>query len=295
MLGKQAWRISQQPSSLLSQLMKGLYYPQGDFWQAGKGSRPSWGWQSIVLGRDSITPQVMWAVGNGQSILIREDKWLRSGIIGGPAARNEPHKVEALIEHRDGKWKESMLRTMFDDQRVKEILETPIGLPSTADKRVWMNNKSGDYSVKSGYIHIRNQTANTLHTTTSSSHQTKPDLWKFIWQSNTLPRVKQFLWNACQNALPIVENLHKRRIVHDPICPICKKEAETTEHALMLCPWTIQLWRASPLQVKISMIGLTRVDEWIRSQKEDPNRDRDINLIATAMWCIWKDRNRFVF
>jgi len=53
---------------------------------------------------------------------------------------------------------------MFDDQRVKEILETPIGLPSTADKRVWMGNKSGDYSVKSGYIHTRNQTTNTLHT-----------------------------------------------------------------------------------------------------------------------------------
>lgn len=157
-----------------------------------------------------------------------------------------------------------MLRTMFNDHRVKEILETPIGLPSTTDKRVWMSNKSGDYSVKSGYIYNRNQIANTLNTTASSSHQTKPDLWNFIWQSNTLPRVKQFLWNACQNAIPTVENLHRRRIVHDPLCPICKKEAETTEHALLLCPWTIQLWRASP-------------------------------LIATAMWCIWKDRNRFVF
>lgn len=41
MLSKQAWRISQQPSSLLSQLLKGLYYPQGDFWNAGKGSRLS--------------------------------------------------------------------------------------------------------------------------------------------------------------------------------------------------------------------------------------------------------------
>lgn len=44
MLGKQAWRISQHPTSLLSQTMKGLYYPQGDFWKVGKGSRPSWGW-----------------------------------------------------------------------------------------------------------------------------------------------------------------------------------------------------------------------------------------------------------
>lgn len=79
MLSKQAWRISQQPSSLLSQLLNGLYYPQGDFWKAGKGSKPSWGWQSIVVGRDLIAPQVMWAMGNGQTISIREDKWLRSG------------------------------------------------------------------------------------------------------------------------------------------------------------------------------------------------------------------------
>lgn len=32
----------------------------------------------------------------------------------------------------------------------------------------------------------------------------------------------------------------------DPLCPICKKEAETTEHALLLCPWTTELWRMSP-------------------------------------------------
>ncbi|XP_018715984.1 uncharacterized mitochondrial protein AtMg00310-like [Eucalyptus grandis] len=44
MLGKQAWRISQQPQSLLSQFMKGLYYPKCEFWNAGIGSRPSWGW-----------------------------------------------------------------------------------------------------------------------------------------------------------------------------------------------------------------------------------------------------------
>lgn len=144
-LGKQAWRISQQLSSLLSQLMKGLYYPQSDFWKAGKWSRPSWGWQSIVLGRDSIAPQVMWTVGNGQNISIREDKWLKSGTIGGPATRDEPEKVGALIAQRDGKWNEELLRLLFDDQIVKEILETPIGLPSTADKMVWMSNKSGVY------------------------------------------------------------------------------------------------------------------------------------------------------
>jgi len=135
MLGKQAWRISQQPTSLLSQLMKGLYYPQCDFWKAGKCSRPSWGWQSIVLGRDSIAPQFTWSVGNGQTISIREDKWLKSELIGGPTTRNEPEKVGALIEQGDGKWNEIMVRLLFDDQRVREIPATPYGIPTAEDKK----------------------------------------------------------------------------------------------------------------------------------------------------------------
>lgn len=170
---------------------------------------------------------------------------------------NEPEKVGALIEQRDGKWNEAMVRSLFDDQRVKKILATPIGLPSTVDKMMWINNKSGVYSVKSGYFTTRNQAANPQTTIASSSHQTKPDLWKFIWKSKTLPRVKQFFWNACHNALPTVDNLHRRRIVPDPLWPICKKEAETIEHALLLCPWTVQIWRARPF-----------------------------DLIATTVWCI---------
>lgn len=77
MLGKQAWRLGQNSTSLWSSLFKGLYYPETDFWHAAKGPRPSWGWQSLVYGRNSIAPQVMWKVGDGSKIKIREDKWLQ--------------------------------------------------------------------------------------------------------------------------------------------------------------------------------------------------------------------------
>jgi len=109
MLGKQAWRISQKPHSLLSKLMKGLYHPHCEFWQAGNGSRPSWGWRSVIVGRNSIAPYVIWSISNGQKISIREDKWLKSGLIGGPTTRDEPEKVSALIQRGNGMWNETLL------------------------------------------------------------------------------------------------------------------------------------------------------------------------------------------
>ena len=60
MLGKQAWHMSNSPNSLRSILFIGLYFPHRDFWHAKKGQRPSWGWQSLILGRDSISPHVLW-------------------------------------------------------------------------------------------------------------------------------------------------------------------------------------------------------------------------------------------
>lgn len=98
MLGKQAWRLHNDPNSLCSQVFKGLYFPSKPFHLADKGSRPSWGWQSILLGRENVLPNVRWSVGNGERIRIREDRWLSMGIIHGPAAREEPTMLANLID-----------------------------------------------------------------------------------------------------------------------------------------------------------------------------------------------------
>jgi len=66
------------------------------------------------------------------------------------APSNEPLQVSDLMDIEVGKWKESLLKTMFDKQMVTQILVIPIGLPTTKDKLVGANNKSGTYIVKSG-------------------------------------------------------------------------------------------------------------------------------------------------
>lgn len=173
----------------------------------------------------------MFSVRSGKAISIREDKWLKSGPIGGSATSGEPSHVAELINQETATWNEPLIRSLFDDQRVREILATPIELPTEEDRMVWVKNKKGTYTVKSGYYSNRDNTPNKHVTAENSSHpaaaatssyQPKPALWKFIWQSEILPKVKHFLWNACQNAIPTMDNLHKRKIVPNPLCPLCK-------------------------------------------------------------------------
>jgi len=90
LLGKQAWRMVKNPDVLWSKLLKGLYFCRNDFWYADKGFKPSWGWKSLLLGRETIVESVRWSIENGENVNIRTDRWLKRGLIGGPANKNDP-------------------------------------------------------------------------------------------------------------------------------------------------------------------------------------------------------------
>ncbi|KAG6640000.1 hypothetical protein CIPAW_10G141100 [Carya illinoinensis] len=48
--------------------------------------------------------------------------------------------------------------------------------------------------------------------------------------------VQYFIWRACHESLPTKSNLVLRKVVEDPLCPICQRDKETTIHALWTCP-----------------------------------------------------------
>lgn len=103
MLTKTAWRLQNEQDSIWSRVMKGLYYPRGEFMEENKVARPSWAWASILIGRDMLKENGVWRVGKGNIIKTLKDAWI-PGVSGnrlrieGRAVENENITVEQLIE-----------------------------------------------------------------------------------------------------------------------------------------------------------------------------------------------------
>ncbi len=91
------------------------------------------------------------------------------------------------------------------------------------------------YKIRKGLI------SNTSSATTS--HQIDPGIWNLIWKTKCLPKVQNFMYRACQNAVAVRMNLAKKGTKINSSCPLCSY-AETVEHMLLQCEWTHLVWFA---------------------------------------------------
>ena len=86
MMAKQVWRLLEDKNSLFHVFFKENLFPNGNIFSAKEGSG-SFAWKSILKGREVIQKGAKWRVGNGENILIYQDRWLPapSSLIFNPA------------------------------------------------------------------------------------------------------------------------------------------------------------------------------------------------------------------
>ncbi|XP_072087291.1 uncharacterized protein [Arachis hypogaea] len=99
-------------------------------------------------------------------------------------------------------WNISELRKYFDGDAVGKIIRTPVSVIGIEDKLSWPLKPDGKYTIKTGYHATRKEQHLDNNNSPSTSDDFK-DLWRDIWKL---------------------------------------REPESTEHALLLCPWTRAAW-----------------------------------------------------
>lgn len=292
LLAKIGWRLIKEPTSLLAQVLLGKYARDSSFLECTLSSSPSHGWRSIIEGRDLIRKGVGWVVGNGEKIRIWQDPWLSYVTPTAPIGPYSPAasslRVSELLCPLSNTWDIPQIRLHLP-QYEEMILKIVTSTTPVEDALVWLPEKSGSYSTRSGY----------RLATTYEREFVPPapnfDWFKHVWNVKTSPKLKDFLWRVTSKAIPVSANLELRGF--PPFC--CKRcgGVEDDLHTFLLCPFANLVWELAPLTERqdVSLPSFALLLFLGYKSVTLPPVGLHVPLWPWILWNLWKARNKLTF
>nr|POE84677.1 putative ribonuclease h protein [Quercus suber]POF15784.1 putative ribonuclease h protein [Quercus suber] len=204
-------------------------------------NKGSFTWKSLLQACQVIDLGSRWKIGDGQSIRIRDDRWLPkipATRIVSPSAMIPPEaKVSELINEDNHAWRSALIMSEFLPHEATMILGIPLSYQNVPDKQVWFPTPNGDYSTRSAY-----------HLLSNVDRSKRP--------SCSNPGKSHRLWNGIWG----LQIPHK--VVTTALCPRCKFGTEDTIHALWTCPSLLVMWSDDEMLTKLlSKRNLDRLGE----------------------------------
>ena len=159
MLAKQGWRLMKDQESLLFQCLTARYFLRSHFLKATDSLDSSYTWKSILAAKSILQRGSCWRVGNGSHIQVLKDAWIPNH----PANRvlhpapniEEEMTVFELIDQDTRGWDREFIWQNFHRDDAEAILCVPLSYKAIPDIVLWIGEKSGEYSVRSGYREMR--------------------------------------------------------------------------------------------------------------------------------------------
>lgn len=109
---------------------------------------------------------------------------------------NASLRVKDLLNAATGEWDIDAIRLHLPqyEDHIRRIILPSFSLP---DKLVWLFSRSRTYTTKSSYATIK------VNSITEPANPGNFNWNTCIWQVNTTPKVKHFLWKSLNGALPV--------------------------------------------------------------------------------------------
>lgn len=76
LLRKQAWRIWDQPNTLISRILKSIYYKNSFLLECDPGTRPSYAWRKILFGKHLMKNGLLKQFGNELDTSVWFENWI---------------------------------------------------------------------------------------------------------------------------------------------------------------------------------------------------------------------------
>ena len=233
-----------------------------------------------------------WIVGSGTNINIWTEPWLSTESpvvpIGPPTAHNKDFRVSDLLKANSMEWNVEAIREHLPQYEVQIRTLTPSQF-QMQDEIVWLPEKSGSYSTKSGYA---------LCKLNDGPADLTFDWKKNVWNVNTSPKLRHFLWKIKNLALSLGENLLRRGMAVDGRCMRCGV-LETERHIFMQCPFATRVWELIPASLKPTPNSISTPASLLLSCTRiinlPPTGLSSTALYPWVLWYLWSARNKLLF
>lgn len=303
LLGKQLWRMSVFPQSLMARVFKGRYFPKSTPLEAKLGTRPSFAWRSIHAAQSLMKKGMRLELGNGENIDLLRDPWLPDVTPRPPGLKEgvDMSNISFSLLKEDGsdEWRVANLYNIFLKEDADLILQLRPGKSTAEDVFSWIHNQNGMYTVKSGYWVWLNM-IKSLGIAKPVENPNLNPLFKAIWQVQTMPKIQNFLWRSLSNSLAVASNMAKKRLTKAPECLRCGYTEETVNHVLFQCPFARLAWALSPaagllLPEPTDSIYTNMASCLLVAKKDSSQQAERFKMWPWLLWKIWKARNDLCF
>ncbi|CAN6541779.1 unnamed protein product [Malus baccata var. baccata] len=245
------------------------------YWWRGSGASRGVHWTSWDRLLQKKTRKVLekgliWRVGDGETIKIREDPWypMPSTFCIRPAVNLDALYVRDLINQDSKSWNADLVSACFSSEEANTILSIPISKTGSCDRMGWFHTANGVYSVKLGYgiaMELMESGGLGKKGRGATSDKTKHNkTWNAIWSLNVPRKMRFFIWKCCNHALAVRRNLKRRHMRVDNICGVCGLVDETENHIFFRCETSHLFWFCSPLQINsFDLEGTDFLQSWV--------------------------------
>ena len=297
MLGRQCWRLLTEPTSLCARVLKGRYFPDGDFWNATCPRSASYTWRSILYGKKLVEKGVLCGISDGATTRITQDRWIpgvHPCLVKPLVPLTEGQTVASLIESRS--WDEAAVRAVFDEDIANKVLQIPISRFGGDDFITWPHNRLGIYTVRSAYFLAREDSALKSRSGRgrgmSSGYRDEAASWKSLWAICAPGKMKITLWRFAHDCLPSGHQLQHRHVPASYLCIHCGTE-ERVEHAMLFCPFAREVWNSvkDSFSVQLNRQGFANPKQWLFDFLKRCSK-QDATVLAVSFWHLWDTRNR---
>ena len=156
------------------------------------------------------------------------------------------------------------------------------------DRIAWASPPSDMFTTSSAYKLIVSCDSTPIAGSSNLDNQRK--FWKGLWQLWVPNKIKFFVWRACNDALPTMENLHRRHITPSDRCELCKEHSEDAVHALWLCKEISNVWSSLEWFHQAVLIQPASFCELLSRFLHCRDEYR-AEIFVIVAWIIWNRRN----